>query len=239
MKFFNKERLKLMEGKSIKKYLKYAFGEIILVVIGILIAVGINNWNQRKQLNSANVELKRSVVIQLDKDIAAIEHYQKELDTLQNNYLNFLNKEHDSTKLKRGSVLGTLFFRVNTMDIDTQVINMIDNATLNESKASEKLLNLNSSYKVYLEEIKYVENLILTTITENLKEIERSQDWYADFITDLHCKDDCIDYLLNNKQHKARIASLRFLYVHGYGKTISSLKEDLLKYKQDLQAIED
>ena len=42
-----------MGGTNIKKYLKYAFGEIVLVVIGILIAVGINNWNQRKQLHSA------------------------------------------------------------------------------------------------------------------------------------------------------------------------------------------
>jgi sensor domain CHASE-containing protein len=34
------------------KYLKYAIGEIILVVIGILIALQINNWNeQRKQKN--------------------------------------------------------------------------------------------------------------------------------------------------------------------------------------------
>lgn len=239
MKFFNKERLQTMAGTNIKKYLKYAFGEIILVVIGILIAVGINNWNQRKQLNSANVELKKNIIKQLDKDIAAIESYEKELDTLQNNYLNFLGKEHDKSMRKRGSLLGTLLFQVNTMDTDTHVIDMIDNAKLNESKATEKLLNLNSTYKIYLEEIKAVERLIFTTITDNLKEIERTQDWYTDFITDLVCKNECIDYLRFNKQHKARMASLRFLYVSGYGNIISALKEDLIKYRKDLIAIED
>ncbi|WP_420573467.1 hypothetical protein [Kordia sp.] len=237
MKFFNKERSKFMEGKNIKKYLKYAFGEIILVVLGILIAVGINNWNQRTQLNSANVELRKNVIKQLEKDIASIEEYQKELDTLQNNYLNFLNKAHDKSKLKRGSVLGTLLFRVNTMDTDTHVIDLIDNAKLNESKASEKLQNLNSAYKIYLEEIKSVEQLIFTTITDNLKEIERSQDWYADFITDLVCKNDCIDYLKNDKRHHARMASLRFLYVNGYGEIIGALKNDLIGYRRDLQQI--
>ncbi len=226
-----------MEGKNIKKYLKYAFGEIILVVLGILIAVGINNWNQRTQLNSANVELRKNVIKQLEKDIASIEEYQKELDTLQNNYLNFLNKAHDKSKLKRGSVLGTLLFRVNTMDTDTHVIDLIDNAKLNESKASEKLQNLNSAYKIYLEEIKSVEQLIFTTITDNLKEIERSQDWYADFITDLVCKNDCIDYLKNDKRHHARMASLRFLYVNGYGEIIGALKNDLIGYRRDLQQI--
>ncbi len=39
-----------MENKT-GKYFKYAIGEIILVVIGILIALGINNWNEhRKEL---------------------------------------------------------------------------------------------------------------------------------------------------------------------------------------------
>jgi uncharacterized membrane protein YidH (DUF202 family) len=41
-----------MKGKT-TKYFKYAIGEIILVVIGILIALQINNWNENKQLNQA------------------------------------------------------------------------------------------------------------------------------------------------------------------------------------------
>ncbi|MCA6073792.1 DUF6090 family protein [Fulvivirga sedimenti] len=50
IKFFRKIRQKfLSEGKT-GQYLKYAFGEIILVVIGILIALQINNWNQDRLL---------------------------------------------------------------------------------------------------------------------------------------------------------------------------------------------
>ena len=53
---FRKIRQKLLAENKIGKYLKYAIGEIILVVIGILIALQINNWNElRKQ---QQVELK-------------------------------------------------------------------------------------------------------------------------------------------------------------------------------------
>ncbi|WP_298516269.1 hypothetical protein [uncultured Kordia sp.] len=239
MRLFNKQRFEYMGGKNFKKYLKYASGEIILVVIGILIAVGINNWNQRKQLNNANVELKQNIIKQLDKDIEAINVYQKNLDTLQQNYLNYLKTSEDGSNPLFGNILGSLLFEVNTMDIDTHAITMIDNATLNETKASEKLLDLNSAYKMYLEEIKSVERLIFTTITENLKEIERTQDWYTEFITNLKCQNDCVDYFTNNKQHKARIASLRFLYVNGYGQIITALKNDLIGYRKELKAIED
>jgi len=43
--FFRKIRQNLLSSDNTGKYLKYAFGEIILVVIGILIALSINNWN--------------------------------------------------------------------------------------------------------------------------------------------------------------------------------------------------
>ena len=40
-----------MEKKNTGKYFKYAFGEIVLVVIGILIALSINNWNTNRLNN--------------------------------------------------------------------------------------------------------------------------------------------------------------------------------------------
>lgn len=52
IKFFRKIRYNLMETGKTGKYLKYAIGEIILVVIGILIALSINNWNEQKKENN-------------------------------------------------------------------------------------------------------------------------------------------------------------------------------------------
>jgi len=45
IKFFRKIRYNLMETGKTGKYLKYAIGEIILVMIGILLALQVNNWN--------------------------------------------------------------------------------------------------------------------------------------------------------------------------------------------------
>jgi hypothetical protein len=52
IKFFRKIRQKLLSENKFSKYLIYAIGEIFLVVLGILIALQINNWNEnRKQQN--------------------------------------------------------------------------------------------------------------------------------------------------------------------------------------------
>ncbi|MDO1501172.1 DUF6090 family protein [Winogradskyella maritima] len=52
IKFFRQIRYNLMEKNKTSRYLKYAIGEIILVVIGILIALQINNWNEKSKQDS-------------------------------------------------------------------------------------------------------------------------------------------------------------------------------------------
>ena len=69
IKFFRKIRYDLMEKNKTGKYFKYAIGEITLVVIGILIALQINNWNENKKLanktqtylNALNTEIETNI----------------------------------------------------------------------------------------------------------------------------------------------------------------------------------
>ena len=49
IKFFRKIRYDLMEKNKTGKYLKYAVGEIVLVMIGILLALQVNNWNEERK----------------------------------------------------------------------------------------------------------------------------------------------------------------------------------------------
>ena len=58
IKFFRHIRKDLLEKNKTGKYFKYAIGEIVLVVIGILIALQINNWNESKQ---DQIQLKSSL----------------------------------------------------------------------------------------------------------------------------------------------------------------------------------
>lgn len=53
LKFFRSIRQKLLANHKIGQYLKYAAGEIILVVLGILIALQINNWNENRKEKAA------------------------------------------------------------------------------------------------------------------------------------------------------------------------------------------
>ena len=69
IKFFQKIRYELLGENKIGKYLKYAFGEIILVVIGILIAIQINNSNQNRLNQEALEGYLSSIAQNIESDL--------------------------------------------------------------------------------------------------------------------------------------------------------------------------
>ena len=68
IKFFRKNRYDLMEKNKTGKYLKYAIGEIVLVVIGILIALSINNWNSKRIEKSEEISSYKNIKRQINDD---------------------------------------------------------------------------------------------------------------------------------------------------------------------------
>ena len=68
IRFFRKFRQNLLSEGKTGKYLKYAIGEIVLVVIGILIALQINNWNEHKKLKKEYISDLKAIKENLEKD---------------------------------------------------------------------------------------------------------------------------------------------------------------------------
>ena len=57
IKFFRHIRQRLLSESKFSKYLLYAIGEVVLVIVGILFALQINNWNSNKQAHNQELEL--------------------------------------------------------------------------------------------------------------------------------------------------------------------------------------
>lgn len=80
IKFFRKIRRQLLTENKFSKYLTYAVGEIVLVVIGILIALQINNWNEGRKNNEKETILIKNIVDDLSSDT---EHMDRALVELK------------------------------------------------------------------------------------------------------------------------------------------------------------
>jgi len=90
--FFRKTRKILADDNKPLKYARYAIGEIVLVVIGILIALSINNWNEQQKLNIEETIFLQRIKNDLVKDVIYYDTQIKEGDTVIVNAQKFLQK---------------------------------------------------------------------------------------------------------------------------------------------------
>lgn len=90
IKFFRRIRKSQIRENRMGKYFKYAIGEILLVVIGILIALQINNWNQKRIDNNKEekflLEIKENLNEDLQKIDATISANQSKLRIIDSAY---------------------------------------------------------------------------------------------------------------------------------------------------------
>ena len=102
IKLFRKIRQNLLTENKFSKYLMYAIGEILLVVIGILIALSINNWNQTR-LNAAT---EKKILEEIKNDL--IETLEDVNDDLE-----------DHNEMLSSTIKSMQYLQQNEVHIDT------------------------------------------------------------------------------------------------------------------------
>jgi len=131
-----------METGKTSKYLKYAIGEIFLVVIGILIALSINNWNEgrkevikeRQLLNNLQGEFKDNLQ---DLDSIAIE-VNKVISSLEKVFNQFSQSNSDIPKDSLNNWLSTAMYSPNWKPSEFLLNSLNNSGTIAELK-NEKL----------------------------------------------------------------------------------------------------
>lgn len=83
IKFFRKIRQNLLMENRTSKYFKYAIGEIILVVIGILIALQINNWNENRKSNKIEKDFLSNIYNDLVIDSIQFTYYNETFKSVE------------------------------------------------------------------------------------------------------------------------------------------------------------
>lgn len=97
IKFFRKIRQNLLMENKTSKYLKYAIGEILLVIIGILIALQINNWNQDRLNQKKELRLVKQLLNDAKADSIFFQDRLYKLSSQLSFYQDILNLCNEQT----------------------------------------------------------------------------------------------------------------------------------------------
>jgi len=160
--FFRKIRKQFADDNKPLKYMRYAIGEIVLVVIGILIALSINNWNEKIKFKNKTHIMLSSLSQELDQNTARL-RYMKEVSThlwsmekASKRFDSLLVMFQDGANIKEIQILcESPLVRFNEFNLNTSVYEeMISAGTL--SRLDRKLVSkINMYYKSIERESKY------------------------------------------------------------------------------------
>lgn len=158
LKVFRKIRQKLLKDNKTGAYLKYAIGEILLVVIGILIALQVNNWNEGRKQAFQNRQYLTTLSAEIENNIENLTAYEKKLKEQADStyyYLELVNGDiqPSGTRIVRlTSEVGPIL----SISITKSVISNLSASGILESVQDEELKRL------------------LPSITKSYEDIEKS-----------------------------------------------------------------
>lgn len=151
IKFFRKIRHSMLSENKTSKYTLYAIGEIFLVVIGILIALQINNWNETKKEQAITNKYLSGFITDLEKDRAQLDdliNVRKKQSSSSNALLGMIeSNEYDLDTFYNHYYYIFPFYRFvpnsNTLE---EVLNSSHLRFITDENIKNRLLDLRTSY---------------------------------------------------------------------------------------------
>lgn len=140
LRFFRQIRKRLLTDNKISKYLLYAIGEILLVVIGILIALQVDNWNESKKKDYLFRDSVEQIFIGLKSDVEENERITRGLANQIKLIEIVINQPDTFNLLERPFVLHYIMWDYNGVKINTGTEYFIQNLIYNPENKQQKTL---------------------------------------------------------------------------------------------------
>lgn len=203
IKLFRKIRQNLLNEGKTTRYFKYAFGEIVLVVIGILIALQINNWNgQRKDRIKEQIVLKQ-LKEDFQADLIQLEEKMATRDKVIIAAIQLLKGFDSPDEVSRENVIKNIATIGNdpTFDPIQNDLNSSENLRLISNGKLKRMLSHWSSDVVAVQEIEVIwSKIVYGQLSDVQSELGLGRDVANSFMNDL----DHL-WLLDKKQNPIKL----------------------------------
>jgi hypothetical protein len=218
------------------KYLKYAIGEILLVVIGILIALQLNNWNENRKDQNKLFDIYSLIISDLEND-------KQELI----NNLDFYNqKKPVFDKVRHDSITTDLLDQGLSRLLGSNTTTILNRTGVNQLRELQNkdslTLKIIGIYDTMETEMLNLENRISNEITDHTKHLRDNYQWYAEWINNTIMKDvgskELHDYFLTSSIYKNRVISVYQQAYNNYVPMLEELIDRITELQEELSSIE-
>jgi len=208
IKFFRNIRQNLIMENKTSKYLKYAIGEIVLVVIGILIALSINNWNENQQDKAKVDRLLKNIQKDIEMDVANIIDiipYYATKDSIGRLVLNNSITEKDY-KIPNIQYLHSLVLFLQPLNLKRGGYDKLMNVQEIIPEEYDTIVeHLNIQYDDHLKILEKTHDFLLEDVRNNDDYLFKNFEWYSSTEPN-HLNQEKIDFFLNNIRYKGMVS---------------------------------
>jgi len=170
MTVFRKIRKKLLDSGKLKSYLTYAFGEILLIAIGILIAWKINDLNEIRKNRIVELKIYESLYDELDTNLnilnTSIVKYSNTARRLEHT-MNYIGLPYDEISIgAKDTIVHINYTQINLLD---GALNSVINTTKFELIESDSLKSLIMNYPAEIQKLKSIDLKIKEIVLDRLQ----------------------------------------------------------------------
>lgn len=247
LKIFRKIRQNLLFKNKISSYLLYAIGEISLVMIGILLALQVNNWNEDRKIKNELNNILKTVSLDLVRDTLAantiIEFYTEN----EENSMKIINQEINRNNFKECPKCLGLTSRYLSFSVQTKGYEMLKKFSNQNSVKSDTLITrITQFYGPLIQVLEDSNDFIKKEVLDNI-EAYKTKSWFVDWIQGKK-NDEMIVYFTESEEYRKQVASHLLLavknhklfvesYLNGAKKIIEKINERFENKKQWMDLI--
>ena len=216
IKFFRKIRKKMLTENKFSKYMLYAIGEIVLVVIGILIALQINNWNELRKTQDTKNSVYSVIKTDLVTDIENIDLVLTRSVARDSILKKIIN--NDMTKEDYHNCKNCSFITLGFPDItlNTRGVKLLEeNSAVFNSHQDSLSIEISDFYTNSNTVINVALDEVVRDYFDNFYYFKNNKTWFKDYINFVK-NDELINYLLTSDDYMNRVNSYYVLYIKTY-----------------------
>lgn len=235
IKFFRKIRQRLLTENKFSKYLLYAVGEIILVVIGILIALSINNWNEERKERNRLFNVYSLIAVDLSNDIKSINEILLFYSTKKELYPKVLSDSLTKEDYQENDTLMSLIISYPDFKITTRGFELLkdfeDSRQFGTDTLDNQIVNLYTHFK---NEVEVDVDLLSVDSQDNIYYWKNNCDWWEGYFN--NNPEGFIEYAVSSQDYQNRVTSNYVAHYVVYLPNLLNFQEEAKSVLRNIEA---
>jgi len=224
-KSFQQIKFNLIKKERLGTYIRYAFGELILVTLGILIALSINTRNEERKKEKAFQKVLEAIEIDMKTDTLVANTIISYYEDNAKNSQRVLNNEFNRNNYKSCPSCGSLVTIYRPFVLQNKGFLQLQKATLPQSAIQDPLLiNLTQAHTLFKENLEASNRRIENEVLKNLDSFKK-YSWFVDWTRGVF-NEEMVIFFTESDTYKKQVAAHNLLAANNHLHLVKAYKEN-------------